>query len=325
MLFQVASYDGNSPFEPWPSLAGCAFYLDCGPGETIFYYDSPPQDKTSPTGASVSPPPVFVLIHGLGDEADSWRHLIPLLSSRGFRVLALDLPGFGRSVTRGKISVRGHAAAVLKLIEAAIPNDPNSQAKNLIYFAGNSLGALAAEEAVLQKPGLTRGLILLDGSIPGGPSNPGPIALAKLLLSRKWYRAYRGNPDGAWASLYPYYANLDEMPVTDKQFLKKRVKTRVESCSQEQAFFATQRSLIWAYVSAPSRFARGIRRYPGKILLIWGGKDRIMPLSSAETFKALRPDITLKTIGGAGHLPQQEKPEECARLMAEFADLTKEG
>jgi hypothetical protein len=40
--------------------------------------------------------PVLVLIHGLGDEADTWRHVLPLLAET-HRVLALDLPGFGRS------------------------------------------------------------------------------------------------------------------------------------------------------------------------------------------------------------------------------------
>src|SRR5262249_23553637 len=45
-------------------------------------------------GAPDAPP--LILIHGLGDEADTWRHvLIPL--SQQYRVIALDLPGFGRS------------------------------------------------------------------------------------------------------------------------------------------------------------------------------------------------------------------------------------
>ncbi|HEU5086699.1 MAG TPA: alpha/beta fold hydrolase, partial [Roseiflexaceae bacterium] len=38
----------------------------------------------------------LVLVHGLGDEADTWRRVfVPLAQRR--RVIALDLPGFGRS------------------------------------------------------------------------------------------------------------------------------------------------------------------------------------------------------------------------------------
>ena len=316
---------GFQPMEPWPSLAGKAFCLSAGPGsnESLFFYDSAPSGDFDPSQPfSV---PVFVLIHGLGDEADSWRHLIPLLNSWGYRVLAPDLPGFGRSTVPGKMSIKGYADAVLKLLEATVRQPgPGGRMEAPVFLVGSSMGALVAEEAALKKPGRfsppadSRGLILLDGSIPGGPANPGVFALAKLLFSRKWYRAYRKNPEGAWASLYPYYADLDAMPPGDKDFLRRRVMARVESKTQEQAFFAIQRSLIRAYLLSSSRFARKIQRYKGKILLLWGEKDKIIPLSSAETFKSLRPDINLQIIPGAGHLPHQEKPEETARLIADF-------
>jgi len=310
MNFSITPYTDDSTMKPWPPLASKAFCLKDGSGNTIFFYDCPPDNKTlkeSDTSA-----PVFVLVHGLGDEADSWRHLIPLLNDRGFRVLALDLPGFGRSVVTGKVSFKNHAVAVLKLIEATVQTTP-------VFLAGNSMGAMIAEAAALQKPEAVRGLVLIDGSIPGGPANPGLFALAKMLFSRKWYRAYRGRPDAAWGSLYPYYADLDAMPQADKDFLRQRVVARVESPTQEDAYFASQRSLVHAFASETSRFAREIQQYKGKILLIWGEKDRLMPLSSAETFKNLREGIALELISGAGHLPHQEKPEETARLMAEFA------
>ena len=292
---------------PWPSLAARAFCLDCGAGETLFYFDAVPPE------AFDSSSPVFVLVHGLGDEADSWRHIIPLLNARGYRVLAPDLPGFGRSVAPGRISLKNHVAAVLRLLAAACPGSP-------VFLAGNSMGAAITEAAAIQKPELIRGIVLLDGSIPGGPANPGLFALAKLLFSRKWYRAYRDDPEGVWASLYPYYADLDAMPPEDREFLRHRVMARVQSSTQERAFFATQRSLVCAFLTSSSGFARKIREYKGKILLIWGEKDTIVPLSSTNVFMSLRPDAKLEIISGAGHLPQQEKPEETARIMADFAE-----
>ena len=301
MEFSIVPFTDDSPMKPLSSLAANAFCLQLGRKETIFYYDSL-------TGKQ----PAFVLIHGLGDEADSWRHIIPLLGSRGFRALALDLPGFGRSFTQRKISIKNHAAAVLCLIEAALPGAD-------VFLAGSSLGAVVAEIAAFQKPSLVKGIVLIDGSIPGGPSNPGLPALAKLLLSRKWYKAYRGNPEAAWKSLKPYYADLESMGEEDKEFLKKRVMDRVESDTQERAFFATQRSLIWTYLFSSSGFARKVRNYEGKILLIWGKQDRIIPLSSTDAFKALRGGIRLEVIPNAGHLPHQENPAEAVRLMAEFA------
>ena len=307
--FSIVPYKGDSHFEPWPSLAEKAFCLKYPSGERIFYYDVEPSPCESSTRH------VFVLIHGLGDEADSFRHLIPLLAAQGFRLLALDLPGFGRSVTQGKISLKNHAAAVIKLIESLIqPQEGPAE----IFLAGNSMGALVAEIAAFQRPDLVSGLILIDGSIPGGPTNPGPLAIAKMLFSRKWYKAYRDAPDALWRSLFPFYADLGSLPSADKEFLKKRIKARVESSTQERAFFASQSDLIMTYLFSSRGITRKIQYYPGKILLIWGENDNIIPISSTKVFTALRNDIKLEVILGAGHLPQQDKPEDLARLMKGF-------
>ena len=354
MAFSVVPYSGGShgfsPMKPWPALAGKAFCLtdDKRPAEKIFFYDSAPLQSSASFNASAllrnptpsgSSPPLFVLIHGLGDEADTWRYIVPLLNSRGFRVLALDLPGFGRSVTAGRINLKAHTRSVLKLIDAALSpmeavavspmkagaaGGTADSRPGPVFIAGNSMGAVIAEEIALKRPGLVLGLALIDGSIPGGPRSPGLIPLAVMLFSRKWYRAYRGNPEAAWASLKPYYANLEGMPAEDRSFLHERVMARVESRSQEQAFFASQKSLVWAYMcaggTASSRFTRGIMNYSGKILLLWGEKDIIVPLSTAHAVKKLRGDIELKVIPGTGHLPHQENPAETARLMADFAE-----
>ena len=333
MNFSIAPFNADSlpdsnPMKLWPSLAEKAFCLKYGARkeETLFYYDAPPPDvapsKAGLLDTVLSDAPVVVLIHGLGDEADTWRHIIPLLSSRGYRVLAVDLPGFGRSVSPGKIGLENHAAAVLGLVEAVMQT--SGQSGKDVFLAGSSMGAMVAETLVLEKPELVRGLILIDGTIPGGPSNPGPFTLAKLLFRKKWYRAYQENPEGAWASLRPYYADLDSLPQEDKEFLRERVLARVGSRSQERAFFQTQNSMIKVYLTGTSRFARGIQRYKGKILLLWGEADRIIPLSSTERFKTLRTDIELKIISGAGHLPQQENPGETAQFMADFMDMVKD-
>jgi pimeloyl-ACP methyl ester carboxylesterase len=222
-------------------------------------------------------------------------------------------------VAPGRISLRRHAAAVLRLIEAA------ELRNQTLILAGNSLGAAIAEMLALRKPDLIKNIVLIDGTFPGGPSNPGFLALARTLFSRKWYRAYRNRPEAAWASLYPYYAGLDKMPLEDREFLRQRVMARVESESQEKAFFDTQQSLVWTFLIASGRFTRKIRKWKGKILLIWGELDKILPFSSSEVFRTLREDMETAIIPGAGHLPHQEKPDETARIMINFADACTTG
>ena len=323
MKFSIAPYSGDSPMKSWPSLASSAYCLkdDSSPEDSVFFYDTKKVSGTISKDSKKVSGTILVFIHGLGDEADSFRHLIPALASRGYRVLSPDLPGFGRSVTSKKINIKNHAAAVIKLIEAATGESglsgetPPSPAR--IFLVGNSMGALIAELVAIKRPFLIHGLILIDGSIPGGPAFPGIIGLFKLLFSKKWYRAFRSDPDAAVFSLFPYYADFNTLPQEDREFLARRVIERVNSSAQERAFFATQRSLVFSFFTAP-RFTHGMRKFKGKILLIWGGKDRIIPLSSTEAFMTMRPDTERKIIPGAGHLPHQEKPEETEKLIAEF-------
>ena len=69
---------------PHPALQPCARGVEVG-GRHLFFYDAGAGERTP-----------LVLVHGLGDEADTWRRVLPALA-RHRRVLAPDLPGFGRS------------------------------------------------------------------------------------------------------------------------------------------------------------------------------------------------------------------------------------
>jgi pimeloyl-ACP methyl ester carboxylesterase len=53
-------------------------------------------------------------------------------------------------------------------------------------------------------------------------------------------------------------------------------------------------------------------------LLIWGSKDRVVDLRSAEVMAERLPGAHLAVIDGAGHLPYEENPEEFSRIVREF-------
>jgi pimeloyl-ACP methyl ester carboxylesterase len=302
--------------KPWPALAPCGKTLSLK-GGGLFYYDLGP-----PSGESGRP--ALILLHGLGDEADTWRHLLPLLARAGYRLIAPDLPGFGRSLWKGKISVNRHAEAVLALMTASGAASPAHPA----VLAGNSMGAGIAEIIALKRPDLARALILLDGCIPvsGGPGKE-TLLMELSFIARRWYRSFRHNHRQAWESLYSYYCDLDALPEADRAFLRERVIARVESANQERGYLASLRSmnrlLLWgrAGFSFFPRFSN-FTKFAGKILLIWGEQDRVITPERIAGFRALRPDAGFITIAGAGHLPQQEKPDETAQAMLDFLQVS---
>lgn len=294
----------------WPDLLPFAKTLHIrGEEETIFYYD---------TGCGGSKP-VIVLIHGLGDEADTWRRLIPRLQEE-FRVLALDLPGFGRSRAPGRINLARHARAVLLLLDEAevTPARP-------AVLAGNSMGALIAEDAAFTRPDLVQALVLMDGCMPqAAPLNRRFLLMALPFLGVRWYRAYRTDHEGAYRSLFPYYEDLAGMGEDDRRFLRERVIARVESPTQERAYFASLRSVIWTFFTGAASFARRFAAFPGKVLILWGDTDRILPPDLARTVRELRPDSVFRIIPASGHLPQQENPADAAGAIREFFALNRE-
>jgi len=290
----------------WPSLApyGKYFYI---PGGELFYYDTISDDATGK--------PAIVLIHGLGDEADTWRHVFPLLAAAGYRVIAPDLPGFGRSVWKGRINMHCHCNAILRLITMAGIANPGSPA----VLAGSSLGAAVCEIAACARPDLAKALILIDGCFPiENKIDKGLLPLMLPSVGRKWYRSFRKNHETAWKSLYPYYADLDAMSGEDREFLRERVIARVESENQERGYLSTLGSMNVFFVFNGRRISRKIKTYKGKTAILWGEKDRILPLEKAALFRGIRPDAEMTLIPGAGHLPHQEKYEETAAQMLRF-------
>ena len=306
----------NNFFTCWPSLEAYAKRLSSKRFPGLFYYDY------NPPGASEKP--TLILIHGLGDEADTWRHIIPLLGEAGYRTLAPDMPGFGRSLTSRRSSLSLHRNAVLELAESVSGNSQND-----FILAGSSMGAAVAEAAALlllqnhkSQTGQSitiKALVLLDGCMPMESSGSPELLLAALpFAGKKWYRSFRTDPEKAWQSLFPYYADIHGLKEEDKAFLRKRVMDRVYSPSQERAFFSTLRSMI--FQSLRSSYYRRIGSWPGKIALIWGENDKIIPKTLTESFVKLRIDkpTEISVIQGAGHLPHQEKPAETANAIMGF-------
>ena len=271
-------------------------------GASLFYYDA---------GSLAFP--AMLLVHGLGDEADTWRSVIAPLS-RSFRIIAPDLPGFGRSVPPGRTRLTPpFLSGVLRelMTELRISD---------AIGVGSSLGAVLVELAAREDPALVSRLLLADGGL-GIEGKIPPTLLPTLLpgLGERRYRRLRLDLDAAYASLRPYYADLDAMPEAERTFLRTRVEDRVMSDMQRQAYFSAFRGYVgWLLLHRRSARSRA-QRPAQEVLYVWGAEDHIMPLSAAKAAHAGESTSKLTIIAGAGHLPHQEKPAEFVRIVQGFA------
>lgn len=96
-----------------------------------------------------------VLIHGLGADGESWALQFPALAAAGFRPLAVDLPGFGRSpAPAGRWSISNAARAVLGMLQnLSIPR---------AAIVGLSLGGTVAQSIALLAPEVVEKLVLVS-------------------------------------------------------------------------------------------------------------------------------------------------------------------
>lgn len=284
---------------PAPALQPYAHRVDVG-GLQLHCYDSGPHESSP-----------IVLIHGLGDEADTWRHIFPALA-RWRRVIALDLPGFGRSEKpRRAYTPAFFARTVAGLLDAL--------GIGQALLVGHSMGAAIAQRLALAQPRRAEQLVLIGGGLPIESRRP-PAQLWLFLmpgLGETFYTSLRRSQAQAYATLQPYYHDLQAMPPADQELLRDRVWARVWSAGQRRAFLSALRWLAIDQAARGEMFRARLPHMRTPTTLIWGAADRIVPPAAGAAMAALLPHAQLRIVEASGHLPHQERPEQVIALLQE--------
>ncbi len=287
--------------QSWPALARYGRFVVLGRTKRrTFLFDSATTAANTP----------IVLIHGLGDEADTWRHVFgPLAEHR--RVIAIDLPGFGRSTAGGHVGLSACAELVGDVIDEVVGGP--------VVLAGSSLGAVVAELAAFRAPDRVRGLALIDGGLPTAGGTFGAVLRMLVpIVGERRYTALRSNHDAAYSSLTGYYADLAALPAADRGFLRQRVIDRVQSDTQRRAYFSLLRSMAtWASLRG-RLFTRGLASLQTPLLILWGGQDHIIPRRTADLIAAVARQAHIVEVPDAGHLPHQEQPSRVVSAVQEL-------
>ena len=174
-------------------------------------------------------PDTVVLVHGAGGTHVSWfQQLVPLCEA-GFRLITLDLPGFGR--TPGPLSIAAGADAVLSTYEGSA------------HLVGQSLGGWVISAVAQRAP--ARVGSLLYSATPGGISATREIAFATVV----------GPPDPAILGDHPAAGPTMR---ADLQVLYQQLGSMAPSPPRREVGSALTSSWIdAAAVRAPARFLSG--------------------------------------------------------------------
>lgn len=228
--------------------------------------------------------PAVVLIHGLGGRAEDWRNLAPHLAKAGFRVYIPDLIGYGRTEKPSgfSYSVQDESKFVMEFLDAL--------GLHRIDLGGWSMGGAIVQHIAAEHPERIRRLMLFDS--------------AGLFVLPKW-DVKLFTPDST-AELN----QLDNLLMPDPPKVPSFIARDILRVSNNRA---------WIIHRAMSTMLTGrdatdklvpLLKMP--VLIEWGEKDNITPLSLGETLHAMIPQSKLNVVPGCGHLA----PDQCAAQMA---------
>ena len=252
-----------------------------------------------------------VLLHGGGPGASAWSNFganVPVLAAHR-RILAVDQPGFGRSLAGDfKEHFFTYAADTL----AALLDELGIERVHLI---GNSLGGGTAVRFALRHRARAGRLVLMG---PGGLSlnvfAPDPTEGVRALME------FGAPPGPSREKLAAFLRTLvyDKRLVTDEL-----IDERYRSASDPAALRAMRS--MGASFTDPARIEEGLlwreaHRLANEVLLIWGREDRVNPLDGALVALKLIKRVRLHVFGGCGHWAQLEKFDEFNRLAIDFLE-----
>ncbi|OPX88350.1 MAG: 2-hydroxy-6-oxo-6-phenylhexa-2,4-dienoate hydrolase [Pelotomaculum sp. PtaB.Bin104] len=242
-----------------------------------FYYERFPEERSALINT-------ILFVHGAGGSGSYWTRQLTELGGR-FRVLAVDLPGHGKSGGTACDSIAAYREFVKKFAEKTIVGP--------FYLCGHSLGGAVALDLTLARPELLQGLILMSTG-------------AKLRILPAIIDIIKGGR---------HYQKLAELV-----YSKKALRRMVELGAQEMA---ATKPLVWFKdLTACDRFDITARlaeiRLP--VLILTGTDDLLTPVKYGRALAAGLPDARLYEIEGAGHMPMLEKTGEINQRIVEFIE-----
>ncbi len=252
----------------------------------------------------------MVLVHGLGGSCENWLAVGDRLAEHA-RVLAPDLPGFGRTPPAGRaVTVTASQRVLHGFLQTAV-GEP-------AILVGNSMGGLIAMMQAAREPASVAGLVLVAPAQPrvrGGRIELAVQALFAIYAIpglASWFlrkRAARLGPEGLVAELLRLLCT-DGSRVSEavRRAHVALVHARIDTMPwANKAFISATRSML-AQMLRPGRYHRMIEAIVAPTLLVQGRDDRLVPLAASQALVRRKPGWTLETFDDIGHVPQLESP-----------------
>lgn len=238
--------------------------------------------------------PTVVFVHGAEHDHSVWILQSRYLAHHGYGVLAVDLPGHGRSAGAALASIEDLAEWIAALLDAA--------GAKQAAIAGHSMGSLIALECAARHPSRVAKIALLSTAYPmkvsdallDATKNDEPAAQDMVTIwSHAAYAQYPNNPGpGFWV-------------IGEYLRLMQRQKTGI---------MHTDFAACNAYAGGAEAAAKVLC----PALFVIARRDAMTPARSAQAFAHTVKGARIAMIEGSGHNMMGEKPDEVLDALVGF-------
>lgn len=224
----------------------------------------------------------IIILHGWTYSTEKWQIFLDILEKKGFELIMLHVPG----LTSENDKVWRTEDYVNWLYEKI------EKEKTKVVILGHSNGGRIALNFAIKYPEKVEKLILIDSA--GIYHNELPLALKRVIFRTlaKWGKKITGS-NMLKNSLYKFIGESDynNASVNMKQTMLNLLNS--------------DKSLKIGNIQTPT-------------LIIWGGEDKITPLSDGRLIDKLIKNSKLKIIENARHAPQFTHPNQVAEAIANY-------
>ncbi len=243
--------------------------------------------------------PTAVFIHGAQNDHSVWALQTRYFAHHGFSVLAVDLPGHGRSDGPALTSVEAMADWINTLLDTA--------GVSTAILIGHSMGSLIALEAAVRTPARVKGVALVGTVYPMKVSpqlletsrDSEPVAIDMVNI---WsHSTIAQKPSAPGPGFYVPGASL-------------RLMQRISQRNPKQVFFND--------FSACNNYANGEQAAAAlhcPALFLLGRKDMMTPAKAAATLLSKIASAKTAMVAGSGHALMAEQPDQVLDALFNFA------
>ncbi len=260
-----------------------------------FYIDVNPESEKT-----------ILLLHGFGGSSTNWIPVIPALAQEGYRVVTVDLKGFGLSEKKRDEDYTHPSQA--EFVNSFV----NKLELNKFTLVGHSMGGNIAMMYYQKYPEKVERLVLVSGAITDkvddNALNFNALKILDWPIVREYVRV-----------IMKLFYNESRISETFTSAMHKEVEI------EEPLFVNPTIFKGWEYVliKITSTRDKNVLQKPLEevdvpTFLIWGEEDAWVPLSKGYYLQERIPNSQLEIIPGVGHLPMFEDPEEFIGILKKY-------